>query len=66
MAGIAVSFSLPDNSNVAVGEITDHFQGLVGQAKADFPDIDFYFTGDVFISHVMTGAATNDMQVLTR
>ncbi|MCY4191526.1 MAG: hypothetical protein OXD42_09445 [Rhodospirillaceae bacterium] len=57
---------MPDNSNVAVGEITDHFQGLVGQAKADFPDIDFYFTGDVFISHVMTGAATNDMQVLTR
>ena len=65
VAGLAISFALPDeNSNAAVAEITDHLRGLLDKAQADHPDIAYHLTGDAFVNHIMTEAVDDDMRIL--
>ena len=64
VAGLAISFALPENSNTAVTQITDYVRGLLDEARADHPDIAYYLTGDVFVSRVLTEAAQDDMGIL--
>ena len=65
VAGVAINFALPDeNSNAAVTEITDYVGNLLDEVRADHPDVGYHLTGDVFVNHVMTKAAEEDMSVL--
>ena len=64
VAGLAITFSLPEDDEAAVVEITRHLRGVLDKARADHPDIAYYMTGDVFISHVLAEAVDDDMQVL--
>ena len=64
IAGLAISFTLPENSNTAVRRITDYVRDLLDKARADHPDIAYYLTGDVFVSRVMTEAVEDDMRIL--
>ena len=66
VAGLAISFALPENSNAAVTQITDYVRGLLDEARADHPDIAYHLTGDVFVSRVMTEAFEDDMRILRR
>ncbi len=64
-AGVVISFALPDeNSATAVTQITDYVRDLLDEFRADHPDIGYHLTGDVFVSHVMTQAAEDDMRIL--
>lgn len=64
VAGLAITFSLPEEDEAAVVEITRHLRGVLDKARADHPDIAYYMTGDVFISHVLAEAVDDDMRVL--
>ncbi len=64
VAGLAITFALPEDDEAAVVEITRHLRGVLDKARADHPDIAYYMTGDVFISHVLAEAVDDDMRVL--
>ena len=64
VAGLVISFALPEHSSAAVPQITDYVRNLLDEARADHPDIGYHMTGDVFVNHVMTEAAQDDMGIL--
>ena len=44
VAGLAISFALPENPDAAVVEITDHLDGLLDEARASHPGIAYHLT----------------------
>ena len=64
VAGLVMSFALPKDEYAAVIQISDYLHGLLDEARADHPDIGYHLTGDVFVNHVMTEAADDDMGIL--
>ncbi len=65
VAGVVISFALPDeNSNAAVIQIIDYIRTLLDEVRATHPEIAYHLTGDVFVNHVMTKAAEDDMSIL--
>jgi len=60
VAGLVINYSLPEeNSDTAVFEITDHISGMLEQARADNPDINYYLTGEIPLNRAFSDA-TND------
>ena len=64
VAGLVISFALPDDSDAAVAEISGYLSGLLEEARADHPDIAYHLTGDVLLNRVMTEALDDDMEIL--
>ena len=64
VAGLVISFALPDDSDAAVTEISDYLRGLLDEARADHSDIAYHLTGDVLLNRVMTEAFDDDMRIL--
>ena len=64
VAGLVISFALPNDSDAATIEISDHLRGLLDEARADHPDIAYHLTGDVLLNRVMTRAFDDDMRIL--
>ena len=64
-AGVAINFILPENPDQAVVEITDYLHSLLEQARASYPDIDYFLTGDVVMHRTFSDATQDDMQTLT-
>ena len=64
VAGVVISFALPENTDAAVGQIAGYLRGLLAEARADHPDVDYRLTGDVFVNRVMTEAVGEDMRIL--
>ena len=64
VAGLFISFALPNDSDAATIEISDHLRGLLDEARADHPDIAYHLTGDVLLNRVMTRAFDDDMRIL--
>ena len=64
VAGVVISFALPDDSDAAVAEISGYLRGLLDGARADHPDIAYHLTGDVLLNRVMTEAIDDDMRIL--
>jgi len=64
VAGVVISFALPDDSDAAVAEISSYLRGLLDGARADHPDIAYRLTGDVLLNRVMTEAIDDDMRIL--
>ncbi len=63
-AGITISFAVPENSDAAVIEITDHLAGLLTHARDEYPDIDFFLTGDVPMNRAFADATNSDLETL--
>ena len=64
VAGMVISFVLPEDSDPAVIEITDHLRALLDKARADHPDIDYYLTGIIVMNRAFAEATEDDMATL--
>ncbi|MCY4065102.1 MAG: RND family transporter, partial [Rhodospirillaceae bacterium] len=56
VAGLAISFALPDNPDAAVVEITDYLEALLERQRAAHPDIAYHLTGDVPLNRAFADA----------
>ena len=65
VAGVAINFVLPENPDQAVIEITDYLNGVLDEARASHPGIDYFATGDVVMNRTFADATQNDIQTLT-
>ena len=64
VAGLVIDFSLPENPDVAVFDITNHLDHLLDEARASNPDIAYYLTGDVPLNRAFADATRDDMETL--
>ena len=64
VAGIVITFALPDNPDAAVVEITDYLNGLLDKARADHPDTAYFLTGDVPLNRAFSDATIDDLETL--
>ena len=64
VGGLTLNFLLPENSDLAVIEITDHINALLTEARVRHPDISYYLTGDVVMNRVLAAATAADLETL--
>ena len=64
VGGLTINFLLPENSDLAVIEITDHINALLTEARVRHPDISYYLTGDVVMNRVLAAATAADLETL--
>ena len=64
VAGLAISFALPENTDAAVVEITDYLGDLLGEARASHPDIAYYLTGDVVLQRNFADVTQTELETL--
>ena len=64
VAGMVISFVLPEDSDPAVIEITDYLRALLDKARADHPDIGYYLTGIIVMNRAFAEATEDDMATL--
>ena len=65
VAGLAITFALPEDTDAAVVEITDHLRARLEQARADHPDIEYFLTGDVVLQRTFSDVTQSEMETLT-
>ena len=65
VAGVVITFALPDDPDAAVVEITDHLAGILDRAGADYPGMAFHLTGDVPLNRAFADATRDDLETLT-
>ena len=61
VGAVAINFFLPDNLDAAVVEITDYLDAIIAEARAQYPDIDYYLTGDVVMNRAFADATVDDI-----
>ena len=64
VAGLVVTFALPEDSDNAEIQIYKYIGGLLEEARAKHPDMAYHVTGNVFVNQVMSEAAQDDMGIL--
>ncbi len=64
VGGVAINFVLPENPDAAVVEITDYLNALLDEARASYPDIAYYLTGDVVMNRAFADATQDDLRTL--
>ncbi len=64
VAGLVISFTLPEHSDAAEIQILNYLRGLLEEARAAHPDIAYHVTGSVFVNQVLTEVAQDDMGIL--
>ena len=64
VGGLTINFLLPENSDLAVIEITDHINALLDEARERHPDVSYYLTGDVVMNRVLAETTAADLQTL--
>ena len=64
VAGLAVNFILPENPDQAVLEITDYLNGLLDDARASHPDLDYFMTGSVVVNRAFADVTQEEMKLL--
>ena len=61
VGGVAITFALPDDPDVAVVEITDYLHGVLAEARASHPNLAYYMTGDVVLNRAFADATKDDL-----
>ena len=61
VGGVAITFALPDDPDVAVVEITDYLHGVLAVARASHPTLAYYMTGDVVLNRAFADATKDDL-----
>ncbi|MYJ86806.1 MAG: MMPL family transporter, partial [Rhodobacteraceae bacterium] len=65
VAGLVINYSLPEgHSDEAVFEITDYLSGMLEQARAENPDINYYLTGEIPLNRAFSDATNDDLETL--
>ena len=64
VAGLVITFTLPEHSDAAEIQTYHYLRGLLDKARAAHPDIAYHVTGNVFVNQVLTEAAQDDMGIL--
>ncbi len=64
VAGLVITFVLPEDSDPAVIEITGYLRTLLAKARASHPDIDYYLTGLVVMNRAFAEATEDDLATL--
>ena len=64
VAGIAITFTLPEVRDQAIIEITETLNEILDQARSDHPNIAFYKSGDIILNHTLSVATEDDFLVL--
>ena len=64
VAGLAISFALPDDSDAAIIEISDHLNALLDEHRASHPDLAYYLTGDVIMHRAFAEATQDDLETM--
>ena len=64
VGGLVISFTLPENPDAAVVEITDHLASFLDEARSRHPEIEFYLTGDVVMNRTFADATRDDFKTL--
>ena len=64
VAGLAVSFALPEDRDATVIEITDYLDDMLHKARTNHPDIAYYLTGDLAMNRAFTEATQDDFESL--
>ena len=64
VAGLVISFALPENPDAAVVEITDYLDTLLDEARASHPDTAYYLTGDVVMNRAFAEATQDDLETM--
>ncbi|MYE14750.1 MAG: MMPL family transporter [Gammaproteobacteria bacterium] len=70
VAAVNVNFALPEETDAAVLEITDHLRALLDERRADLAeregvDAEFYLTGEVLMNRAFADATRDDLEQLT-
>jgi predicted RND superfamily exporter protein len=64
VTGINVTIQLPGESLTEVPEVVAFSRNLAAEIKAEFPNIDIYLSGMVFMNNAFSEASQSDMQSL--
>ncbi len=64
VAGLVISFALPEHLDAVEIEIFNNIQNILDQARLNHPDIDYHLTGNIFVNQIMSDAAQDDMGIL--
>ena len=64
VAGLAITFVLPDSMDAAVIAINDYLNALLEKARARHPDVAYYLSGDVIMNRTLAEATFNDLVTL--
>ena len=64
VAGLAVTFVLPDDMDAAVVSINDYLNAILKKAGARYPEIAYYLSGDVISNRTFSVATYNDFVFL--
>ena len=66
VAGLAINFIPPAGSHDAsVVELNEYLDGMLDDARARHPEIDFYLTGDIVMQRAFAQATQDDLEKLT-
>ncbi len=56
VGGLAINFALPEDPEIAWGEINAHLDALLDRFRAEHPDTAFYATGDIVLRPAFAAA----------
>ena len=64
VAGLAINFALPEDTDAALAEISGHLRGLLDEARASHPDLAYHLTGDVILHRTFADVTQGEMETL--
>ena len=64
VAGLAINFALPEDTDAALAEISDYLRGLLDEARASHPDLAYHLTGDVILHRTFADVTQGEMETL--
>ena len=64
IGGLAITFVLPEDLDAAVIDIGEHLDAVLASARAKYPNITFYLTGDVIFHRAFADATRKDVETL--
>ena len=65
VGGVAIQFALPEDTDAATVEITDHLRAMLAEARASHPDLSYHLTGDVVMHRNFADTTQDEMRTLT-
>lgn len=62
--GLGISFALPEPEEPALVEISNHLRDLLDNARAAYPDLRYFLTGNVILNQTFADAARDDTELI--
>ena len=65
VGAVVITFALPEDSDAAVIEITDHLHRTLDEFRSAHPGVGLHVTGDVLMNRAFADATRDDLEQLT-